>query len=206
MNCEWLPKKEVDSLFLSSNIVTFLEYTPQPHKIKISNNTELILPFLFQLVHYDLDRSFFELYRFDFIVDENLDIHLLKVNMNPNLSSTSLHDAEMNEDVLRNLLNLIGLRSYEDTFDENNVRVRSEICNGSECIDSCRTEKCSLCWQCLDDDERFDLQMAFGEQKRIGSLKRLFPNVNLHSFFMSDFNKQHTNWFKFMCKENRVFC
>lgn len=153
-----------------------------------------------------MDRTFFELYRFDFIVDENLNPHLLKVKMSPDLSSSSVHDKEMIEDVLRNLLNLIGLRSYEQTFNENNVRVQSEFCDGSECIDSCRSEKCSLCWQCLDNDERFDLAMAYGEQKRIGKFKRLFPNVNLHSFFMSDFNKHHTNWFKYMCESNKIFC
>lgn len=116
------------------------------------------------------------------------------------------HDEEMYEDMLRNLFNLIGLRSYEETFDENDVKVQSEICNGSTCIDSCRSEKCSLCWQCLDDDERLDLKMAYEEQKRVGSFKRLFPNVKLHSFFMSEFNKQHTNWYKFMCEKNKKFC
>lgn len=126
--------------------------------------------------------------------------------MSPSITSTSTHDEEMIEAVLINLLNLIGLRSYEEKFDENNVKARSEICNGAECRDSCRLEKCVLCWQCLDDDERFDLQMAYGEQKRIGAFKRLFPNVNLHPFFMSDFNKHHTNWFKLMCENNKIFC
>lgn len=126
--------------------------------------------------------------------------------MSPSLAPTSPHDEEMNEDMLRNLFNLIGLRSYGETFNENDVKVQSEFCDGAECIDSCRSKKCKLCWQCLDDDERFDLAMAYGEQKRVGSFKRLFPNPNLHSFFMTDFNKQHTNWFKFMCEKNRIFC
>jgi hypothetical protein len=112
----------------------------------------------------------------------------------------------MNEELLENLFNLIGLRSYEATFDVSDVKVQSEFCDGAQCIDSCRSEKCSLCWQCLDDDERFDVEMAYGEQKRIGSFKRLFPNANLHTFFMSDFNKKHSEWFNFMCEKNRIFC
>lgn len=122
--------------------------------------------------------------------------------MSPNLASMAPHDEEM----LRNLFNLIGLRSYEEKLDENDVKVQSETCNGSTCAESCRSEKCSLCWQCLDDDERFDLAMAYGEQKRVGKFQRLFPDVKLHSFFMSDANKQHTSWFKLMCEENQNFC
>ena len=38
---------------------------------------------------FGVPENFFELVRFDFLIDENLEIHLMEVNMSPNLTPTA---------------------------------------------------------------------------------------------------------------------
>ena len=54
--------------------------------------------------------NFFEMVRFDFILDSKLNVYLLEVNMSPNLSS--LHFARnklLYEETLFGLLSLVGI-------------------------------------------------------------------------------------------------
>lgn len=150
--------------------------------------------------------NFFDLLRFDFLLDERLNLFLLQVNTNPNVHSSSNHVEAMNEDVLANLFNLIGLKQFNETINEDDVKVELETCNSDPCDDDCTVEKCKLCWQCLDNNQRFDIKMAYGEQKRIGKFKRLLPDVNADTTFARDSNKYHQRWFKVMCEKDKRFC
>lgn len=54
--------------------------------------------------------NFFEMMRFDFIVDENLKVFLLEANMSPNLSSAHYPPNQLiYEQVLYNVLGLVGI-------------------------------------------------------------------------------------------------
>jgi tubulin monoglycylase TTLL15 len=55
-------------------------------------------------------RNFFELMRFDFVIDEDLNIYLLEANMSPNLSSAHFPPNQLlYEQVLYNMMGLLGL-------------------------------------------------------------------------------------------------
>ena len=54
--------------------------------------------------------NFFELVRFDFTLDENLDVFMMEANMSPNLSSAHFAPNQLlYEQVLYNLFSLIGV-------------------------------------------------------------------------------------------------
>ncbi len=52
--------------------------------------------------------------RFDFIVDEDLDVHLMEVNMSPNLNPTPhvRKNRLMFQQVIHDTLKLVGVGSY----------------------------------------------------------------------------------------------
>ena len=59
---------------------------------------------------YPYPNSFFELVRFDFILDSNFDVYLMEVNMSPNLSSIHYSkQATMFEQVIYNSLRLVNV-------------------------------------------------------------------------------------------------
>lgn len=60
-------------------------------------------------------RSFFELVRFDFVLDENMNVYAMEVNMSPNLSSGHFTgNARLYRQVIYNTLSLVGISSKTD--------------------------------------------------------------------------------------------
>jgi tubulin monoglycylase TTLL15 len=57
---------------------------------------------------------FFELYRFDFVIDASLNVHLMEINMSPNLQAEPKHitNRPLHESVIYNFMNLVGVGSY----------------------------------------------------------------------------------------------
>lgn len=65
---------------------------------------------LFQLKNYRYKRNFFEMMRFDLIVDDNLRVYLMEANMSPNLSSAHFQqNTLLYEQVIFNMMNLVGI-------------------------------------------------------------------------------------------------
>lgn len=67
---------------------------------------------IFQLKQFKFKHSFFEMMRFDLVIDNNLKVYLMEANMSPNLSSAHfLPNTLLYEQVIFNLLNLVGVGS-----------------------------------------------------------------------------------------------
>lgn len=140
---------------------------------------------------------FFELLRFDFIVDSKLKVHLMEVNMSPNLvvHKKIFRSRHLIENVLYNFFNLVGIGTYmtkqhiryfdELLFEEvchvNSLTVLPEICMKPPCINSCDAPECELCWDCLTRNFRWDLKMAYLEHMNRGDMKRVVPPSNVKS-------------------------
>ena len=85
-------------------------YTQQEKRLieTVSINKVLVISikktyfFVLQLKNFSSKNNFFELVRFDFIIDDNLKVHLMEVNMSP---STKFLDRQK---ILYNVLNLVG--------------------------------------------------------------------------------------------------
>ncbi|CAB3386120.1 Hypothetical predicted protein [Cloeon dipterum] len=132
-----------------------------------------------------IKRSFFELMRFDFIVDKDFKIHLLEVNMSPNLSSTQYsHNSIIYDQILFSTLSLTGISSFfnpsfqgerranEMMVAKRNVMVYPELC--LKCAD-CSLSECQLCEPCLTDELLDEIKAAYRENKNQYRFKRVFP-------------------------------
>ncbi|OWR51325.1 hypothetical protein KGM_202721 [Danaus plexippus plexippus] len=137
------------------------------------------------LKNYPSQDNFFEMMRFDLVVDENLKVYLLEANMSPNLSSAHFPPNQLlYEQVLYNLFSLVGVASHSDITDNNvrnmmssqkNIAVYSEECN-SICRDDCAVlDICKLCRPCLSTRLRSNLLNAHRENLHQGDFRRLFP-------------------------------
>lgn len=134
---------------------------------------------------------FFELVRFDFLVDDKLKLHLMEVNMSPNLQATARLTAnkKLFERVIYNFLNLVGVGTYFKNTkihsfaelersilgDVDQISVKPEVCTAKLCQDSCDAPECQLCQKCLSETMKWDLMVAYMEHMNIGEMKRVVP-------------------------------
>ena len=160
--------------------------------------------------------------RFDFLVDEDLNVYLMEANMSPNLSS--LHFAPnklLYEQVIYNLLSLVGLTRIDGITDwpnydaekwdlrvsDKDLAVNEELCSSEECFLSCKNDKCRSCYMCLSDSMKLHLKDAYLEQKSIWSSKRLIPSTNYeHLNSQTLKNLVQTDWFKAKCSSDSSWC
>lgn len=165
-------------------------------------------------------RSFFELMRFDFIVDENLRVFLLEANMSPNLSSAHFKPNQLlYEQVIYNMFKLVGIGSVlrrESLRKRNfhteammssfkNIAVDANICASESCkVSSCSEPDCRFCRWCLTKDDLAVLHAAYREHTNRGDMLRIFPisghePVSPTNIFMSQ-------WFDKKCQEESSWC
>ncbi|XP_059149383.1 probable tubulin polyglutamylase ttll-15 [Physella acuta] len=136
---------------------------------------------------YNSKRNFFELVRFDFILDENLRIYMMEANMSPNLSSDHFPgNARLYEHVLFNLLGLVGIEYYTSEQNhlahENTMYVTSqdtqvfpEYCQAEMCNANCQPLVCKLCKHCITGELQIDIKSAYLEHLHRGTARRIFP-------------------------------
>lgn len=180
---------------------------------------------------YPNSNHFFEMVRFDFVLDEKLNVYLMEANMSPNLSS--LHfppNKRLYEHVIFNLLSLVGLtqrisREHLD-FEEDmrvaatDVRVYPEHCSRSPCTESCVEDMCKLCRKCVNRSLEKVLKIAYLEHHHRGSTRRVFPPAINETQAMlwdpstdwpgteewSDKNKLMHRWFVGKCRQDKTYC
>uniref|UniRef100_A0A336L223 CSON003602 protein n=1 Tax=Culicoides sonorensis TaxID=179676 RepID=A0A336L223_CULSO len=182
-----------------------------------------VLPFL---RNYQYRSSFFEMIRFDLIINEDLDVYIMEANMSPNLSSDHFKpNALLYEQVLYNVFGLVGIGSHvqRDSFKRQetptehmqsankNIVVNPEVCGEAPCIESCAPEQCQLCFTCLNSYQLFDLHAAFREHLNRGETKRVFPPEikdpeNFDETTLKDLsakNQMMVKWFLGKCRANK---
>lgn len=169
------------------------------------------------------------MYRFDLFLDRDLNLFVFEINQSPNIYVNEKYENNRHvyESVLYNLFNLIGVgTSYKTSSlkfpsldDEqmvvhpNSLSVLPDTCMNFPCNETC-AEECELCWDCLDLDRRYELQLAYLEQMNSGDMKRLFPpksdflRTADDKFWASlePESRHHTMWFAEMCKKHEKFC
>lgn len=131
------------------------------------------------LGRYASSSNFFELMRFDFILDENLNVYLLEANMSPNLSSAHYPpNQRLYEQVLHNLFSLVGVgvRREEVTPSwERSLAVFPEDCSSEECKGCSPSIVCQLCAPCRTKGAEENLRRAYEEFVSRRECKRIFP-------------------------------
>ncbi|XP_078593588.1 putative tubulin polyglutamylase ttll-15 isoform X2 [Branchiostoma floridae x Branchiostoma japonicum] len=190
--------------------------------------------FIEQLRNYNFksSRNFFEMVRFDFVVDEDLNIFLMEVNMSPNMASGHTPPNKfMYEQVLFNLLNLVGVaRSIPTTLEgspddqnkmvvsDRDIQVYPDLCTSDTCraTTSCVNMYCKLCEHCLTPEWRDHLKSAFMEHVGRRNFRRVCPvpmtqgeanNLKPPSeSSLSEANWLMDLWFRGKCHRDPAWC
>ncbi|XP_035892063.1 probable tubulin polyglutamylase ttll-15 [Anopheles stephensi] len=178
------------------------------------------------LSRYAHKRNFFEMMRFDLVVDNKLRVYLMEANMSPNLSSAHFKPNRLlYEQVIYNLFQLVGVGSSirRDSFRKQspdteamltalkNLATAANQCAEVPCTESCAPVECQLCSTCLEENDRDDLQRAYREHMNRGDMKRIFPvpkadQVRVNYESLSAKNQFMTKWFEEKCKTDQSYC
>ena len=87
------------------------------------------------------DRNHFKLFGFDYLLDDNLKVHLLEINDRPSLIMGDINDRKLKPQLVADCLNIIGIISFShdykddfETYDKYNIKdemednVKNSIC------------------------------------------------------------------------------
>lgn len=188
--------------------------------------------FIYPFVHIDklfinclclfvkhLFRHFFEMVRFDFVVDEHLNIYIMEANMSPNLSSLHFKpNKRLYEQVVYNVLSVAGIAntlhiqnwmSRNEEFwnllvNDKDLSVHNDLCSSGECNKSCSLDKCQLCTFCLSEEIKDILKDATIEHKSRWNTKRIIPTATRVGNGVYDIIQQ--NWFQGKCQQDPSWC
>lgn len=178
---------------------------------------------------YRSTRNFFEMVRFDFILDSDLKVWLMEVNMSPNLSSAAHSDNKlMYEQVVFNLLGLVGVATKLDhslkysspnekemLVNDQDIQVLYEACSSKECSKACHKDICRLCYPCLREREREFIKAAYIEHIHKGNFRRVYPPAMTQTgevkkdspqLSLSSSNQLMFQWFQAMCLQDITWC
>ncbi|XP_045536907.1 probable tubulin polyglutamylase ttll-15 [Papilio machaon] len=182
------------------------------------------------LKNYPSGDNFFEMMRFDLVVDEDLKVYLLEANMSPNLSSAHYPPNQLlYEQVLYNLFSLVGVASYMNGRENTDLREQSQAENmvsaqkniavwSDECSTKCRdrceiSPVCGLCRPCLGGKLRKSLLKAHKEFLHKGDFKRLFPPEMVQKQLpteqltgLNKMNQQQYLWYQGKCNIDITWC
>lgn len=181
------------------------------------------------LKNYKNKQSFFEMVRFDLMVDDKLTVYNMEANMSPNLSSAHFkQNSLLYEQVIYHVLNLVGVGHYlrRETFEkfgretetmlvtDKNIMVNGDTCGQLPCSETCSPIECQLCKTCLSSSDIYELKRAYLEHVNRGDTKRIFParidpkkpieDKMIQN--LSSKNKMMTKWFHGKCLTDSSWC
>ncbi|KAK2580201.1 hypothetical protein KPH14_012463 [Odynerus spinipes] len=166
-------------------------------------------------------RNFFELIRFDFTLDEDLNVYTMEGNMSPNLSSAHYPPNQLlYEQVIFNLFALIGVgqrirkdslqirNKLEDEMEvaTKNLVVLPELC--AECKDCFRVE-CQLCSPCFTTETKLILSQSYKEHQNKMDYQRIFPPPIVEGMVLKDYtlrNQLLVRWYQGKCALDHTWC
>ena len=157
--------------------------------------------------------------RFDFVVDEDLNIYIMEANMSPNLSSLHFKpNKRLYEQVVFNILSVAGIANTlnvqnwmtrnEDFWNfmvnDKDLAVYDDVCSSSDCHKSCSMDKCQVCTFCLSDEVKDILKDAAIEHKSRWNTKRIIPTATRAGAGVHDALQQR--WFQGKCLQDSSWC
>lgn len=178
--------------------------------------------------------NFFDMVRFDFILDEHLNVYLLEVNLSPNLSSVHLtHNKLMYDQVIFRLLSLVGIARQGTDFyaqrstdemdmqvSDTDISVFAEQCASKLCDHNCTAQTCKLCLYCLNPSDITTIKLAYLEHTNRKTWRRVFPSPfpsqelargwrpdnSTEYATLNDKNQLLTMWFLGKCLQDVSWC
>ncbi|CRK87998.1 CLUMA_CG001784, isoform A [Clunio marinus] len=174
---------------------------------------------------FNSSHHFFDLVRYDILINETMDPHIAEVNMSPSVSPfTPIMKKYLRtwEQLVFNTLKLLGAGSsfdlqsqydplaYEMVVAKKNIAVDPKTCADNNCDSNCNLKVCELCTPCLSQDNYDELRRAFIEHLRKGDYKRIFPSdVYYNDEYLNKMtprNQLSMKWFHEKCKAYPEWC
>ena len=162
-------------------------------------------------------RQFFELVRFDFIVDSDFNVYVMEANFSPNLYPGSRQQLKPWVDSgLFNTLSVAGLanglRKLKQTdkldvplVNDQDLVVFNDVCSSDECRRSCSQVECRVCFFCLSRHLKSVLKDAVFEHRSRWNMKRLIPSQKRDTV-STDINAIQKQWFHGKCQQDISWC
>ncbi|KAJ6225163.1 hypothetical protein RDWZM_003708 [Blomia tropicalis] len=175
-------------------------------------------------------RNFFEMVRFDFTLDEDLNVFLMEANMSPNLASAKFPPNRLiYEPVIYSLFSLTGLvripqipnwatipsnTEWDMLLLEKDLSVLSDVCSNPDChfrnetSSGCETvDHCDVCYHCLSEQLRLSLKDAYLEEHSKWHNKRLIPSTSVEAEVVASVNDYlQEKWFIGKCLQDSRWC
>lgn len=184
------------------------------------------------LSSYNSGSNFFEMVRFDFVVDGNLNIYLMEVNMSPNLSTAHFSENRLlYEQVLFSMFSLTGIaktvadewvssstHAIEMQISERDVQVNLEDCDSPRCDKNCALIECRLCKWCTNQDLTSSFKQTYIEHMNRNRWRRVFPipfqnkqnaikwKIDQNFTKLSEKNQLLFLWFRGKCIQDNRWC
>ncbi|XP_072044540.1 probable tubulin polyglutamylase ttll-15 [Amphiura filiformis] len=169
--------------------------------------------------------SFFCITRWDFVPDEDFNLHLLEANMSPNMPTAgSRFHAMFFTSTLYSLLRISGIEAIRKNnstrpsyiIRDSDVMLNSiPSCYNSSNI-SCANTECSLCPQCMTQNQIEMLKSLVFEHLNSHGMKRVFHTQRMDDFSSSNTQRVSTNlgssfdlyhdWLSHKCQLDMYWC
>ena len=165
-------------------------------------------------------RHFFELVRFDFVVDEDLNVYVMEANMSPNLSSSHFAPNKLlYEQVIFNILSVAGIANtlhvnewmdrgetfWNPLVGDKDLAVFNDLCSSDECRLSCTEAQCRACLFCLTPELKTCLKDAVLEHQSRWNMRRLIPSQSRETV-STDLDDIQKVWFDGKCLQDISWC
>ncbi|XP_059083158.1 probable tubulin polyglutamylase ttll-15 [Tigriopus californicus] len=164
--------------------------------------------------------SFFQLTRWDFVLDDNLQPYLLEANGSPDLGRHIELNVKRSSRYLFDAFHMMDLGSLggninareRDFITTVELMARPEQC--LKCHNACQQKECRICFQCISPSMLDTLYTVYVENQNRGTYQRLFPlpralaqwtNFSRHSSLVET-DGQLQDWFNAMCERDNDFC
>ncbi|OTF82091.1 tubulin polyglutamylase TTLL4-like protein [Euroglyphus maynei] len=173
-------------------------------------------------------RNFFELVRFDFTIDDQLNVFLMEANMSPNLASAKYPPNRIiYEQVIYSCLSLVGITRMPLTFGtwpnkpeqlwnpyvhHKDLSILPDICSDEQCdrknLTSCQHEQCDVCYHCITAEMHTILMDAYMEEMSRYHNNRLIPSTSKESplTMLGPNTYLQDKWFIGKCLSNDRWC
>lgn len=125
-------------------------------------------------------QNFFELVRFDFLLDKSANLFVMEVNMSPNLYAGAdlRKSSDTYENTVENVLNILSFGKKTSRPTDADIAVSSDVCM-VKCQKSCELNECQICVKCMSKEQKETFLTAYEEQLSSGAFRRVFPPPNV---------------------------
>ncbi|PIC27136.1 hypothetical protein B9Z55_019480 [Caenorhabditis nigoni] len=177
---------------------------------------------LINLQSLKLNPKYFELSRFDFVVDDELNVFLMKANMSPNLSSGHFKQNQiLYEKVLMNIFSLTGI-SKQFTKDADNqfksraldqnplvnsrdINLPLKFCVEDKCESCNEAPECHLCGHCMNIETRKILEDTYLEHTNRRQMRRIELDYENHQPLTKE-DHLLSLWMRTKCQLDYSWC